>query len=163
MSTFPNEVIYAVQKGHVSPAPNTRGRQHSRLFSALSWPSHFPSKKYWLVLAPAARWHSLVHAVGMPHSPRILRSCDGPCLCCGRIAAFSLHPQAQSLFSRSKASLSHVPCRSRSVETLGPAGELIPLFPPGEASVSFPYGTTQPVSLTSGRSSTLHFLLPRRQ
>lgn len=83
---------------------------------------------------------------------------------CGRITAFSLHPEAQSLFSKSKASLSHVPCRSPSVETLALVVYwLMSLIPPGETSISFPYGTTQPVSLTLGRSSTLHFLFPRRQ
>lgn len=80
---------------------------------------HFQAKLYCLILAPAVRWH-LSMGVGMSHSSRIPRSCDGPSLCCGGRAVFSLHLEFQSLFSNHKSSFSHVSWRKPSVETLGP-------------------------------------------
>lgn len=156
VSTFPNELVYVVQKGHVSPAPNTRGSQHSRLCSALSWPCFsFPVKV--VLTGPGTSCQvALAHTVGLPHCSRILRSCDGPWLWYGGIAAFSLRPQAVSLFSKSKASLSHIPCGS-SVVNCFPFSILVrPQYP-------FFMEPPNQFLITSGISWTLHFLFAERQ
>ena len=148
-----------VQNGCVIPAVNTRGSQHSSVCSVLSWPGFsFPG---WIVLAgPRASYqvmlfHGCWNASLFQNPERLWWFM----FVLWKNSCLSLH----SHYSQNhRSSLSCIFYRSPSMEAHGLSDDLMSSCLPGEASVSFPGGTTQPaiqpVSLTSGTDWTSSFL-----
>lgn len=82
-----NSTVYVKFKMGVSFQLSTPGGASTAasVQSSLGPAFPFQTELYWLALVPATSLCFFM-AVGMPHSSRILRGCDGSCLCCGRIA-----------------------------------------------------------------------------